>query len=165
MRKMLLFSKRGPCYIHLFEDNDNQTAEHYSVQWGEEKGFLSFIQKQPEAKAVIPSAKLGWEVVFRQIRNEARETSLYVYYVARGFGGIANELVNEHTCANLHYVGADIHSALVDIVTRIPHFVGSGLLIRWDITRRIPVREKFDYVLCRASLHHTPDPRESFRSL
>jgi 2-polyprenyl-3-methyl-5-hydroxy-6-metoxy-1,4-benzoquinol methylase len=37
--------------------------------------------------------------------------------------------------------------------------------MRWDISRPPPVRQQFDFVICRASIHHTPDPPVTFKSL
>jgi SAM-dependent methyltransferase len=153
------------CYLGFEIDSNNQTAQHYSDQWGKEKGFLDFVQKQPQVKKIMPSARLGWEELFSRLRDEVIDKDLYIYDAACGFGGIANELINNRTCRNMHYVGADIHGELADIVNKIPYFSDCGILMRWDMVRQIPVREKFDYVLCRASLHHTPNPRESFNAL
>ncbi len=153
------------CYIDLSGGMNDQTAGHYSDQWGSEKGFLEFIQSNPQAKLVMPAAKLGWDRLFDRIRSDAANEDIYVYDAACGFGGIANELVDDTTSGHMHYIGADIHGSLGDIIPRIPDLEKCGMLLRWDISRPIPVRERFDYVICRASLHHTPDPRASFRSL
>ena len=38
-------------------------------------------------------------------------------------------------------------------------------LFRFDISHPLPVVEPFDFVICRASIHHTPDPDRTFHSL
>ena len=38
-------------------------------------------------------------------------------------------------------------------------------LFRFDISAPLPVGEPFDFVICRASIHHTPDPARTFDSL
>lgn len=151
--------------IDLLPDDTNKTSQHYSKQWGDELGFLKFIQGRPTAKGVMPSAKLGWEALFSEIRDKTKTQRVTVYDAACGFGGLANELITDQTFENISYIGADIHNALNSIRTSIKHFDECGTLVRWDISNPLPVNETFDYVLCRASLHHTPNPRRSFDSL
>jgi len=152
-------------YIDLESKAQNGTADHYSMQWGEELDFLKFIQNKPSAKQVMPAARLGWDSLFLEIRNIASRERISVFDAACGFGGLANELICQEIIKNIIYVGADIHGSLNTIREGIPHFDECGVLVRWDISKPLPVDEKFDYVLCRASLHHTPDPRKSFSSL
>src|SRR5207302_6463459 len=84
---------------------------------------------------------------------------------ACGFGGIANELVSEQTRDHLRYVGADIHHSLPNIIRELPLLESCGLLLRWDISKPLPIHQEFDYILCRAAVHHTPDPRATFHAL
>jgi SAM-dependent methyltransferase len=128
-------------------------------------GFLAFVQGNPRAKSVMPSAKLGWDRLFAEIRSLASAGTVSVYDAACGFGGIANELVNDTTCHNLRYLGVDIHAQLETILQRIPQLSVCGLLMQHDISSPPPIDERFDYVLCRASLHHTPHPPQSFAAL
>ncbi len=161
--------RQGPAalgYLDLLgEDHRDATGDHYSLQWGETLGFLEFLQEHPGAKRVMPSADLGWNALFATIRERAQRQPVRVYDAACGFGGIADALLRDAGGSRLEYVGADIHGALADIPGRIPGLAGPGLLLRWDIGLPLPVATAFDYVLCRASLHHTPDPRRTFASL
>jgi SAM-dependent methyltransferase len=144
---------------------DDQTSDHYSLQWGEQFGYLQFVNANPAAKAVMPASQLGWDDLFREIREAATDRPVAVYDAACGFGGIANDLLADPCAVHLAYLGADIHLSLPTIAEKIAGFDGRALLIRWDITRPVPVAAKFDYVLCRASLHHTPDPPATFATL
>lgn len=160
------FSAGGNTHlIDLLGDETNQTSEHYSKQWGQELGFLDFIKGKPSAKSVMPAARLGWDRIFARIRELASHTPVAVFDAACGFGGLASELINEQTSRHLTYVGADIHSSLNGIRECVEGFDGCGVLVRWNISNPLPVEEKFDFVLCRASLHHTPDPERSFAAL
>jgi SAM-dependent methyltransferase len=154
-------------YVDLVGDmhEENKTASHYSLQWGEGFGFLDFIQKNVGVKNVLASAQLGWEQLFSRIRKSTESNIVYVYDAACGFGGIANEIITPTTTNNLVYVGADVHNALGLIPSRLSDLHRCGLLLRWDISLPLPIAEKFDYVLCRASLHHTPNPRHTFSVL
>ena len=160
------FTARGDLnYAELITTGDDATADHYSLQWGGELGFLSFVQQNPAAKAVTPGAQMGWPALFAEIRERAVTGQVSVYDAACGFGGIASELIDERTVQGMTYVGADIHSALDVIRKNVAALDRCGMLLRWDISRPLPVQEKFDFAICRAALHHTPDPRLSFRAL
>lgn len=160
------FTARGdPNYSELVTLSDDATAEHYSLQWGGELGFLDFMQHNPAAKAVTPGAQMGWPALFEEIRERAVTGRVSVYDAACGFGGIAAEIIDQQTVGGMTYVGADIHSALDVIRKNVVAFDRCGMLLRWDITRPPPIEEKFDFAICRAALHHTPDPRASFRAL
>lgn len=154
-----------PYFIDLNPTSNKRTSEHYARQWGEELGFLNFIRKKSKAKSVMPAARLGWDDLFSEIRDIAEKKHVSVYDAACGFGGLANELITPETYTNLQYVGADIHTSLSSISETIPYFGKCGTLVRWDISKPLPTNHLFDYVLCRASLHHTPKPEESFRAL
>lgn len=151
--------------IDLSGGSQAHTSDHYSLQWGEELSFLKFIQDQDRAKAVMPAARLGWDHLFAEIRDACLRGPTTVYDAACGFGGITNELVTEQTGAHLTYIGADVHGSLPAIIDRIPAAKGCALLMRWDISKPLPVEGGFDYIVCRAAVHHTPDPSATFRAL
>jgi SAM-dependent methyltransferase len=154
-------------YIDLLGEVRTPTADHYTLQWGREKGFFNFLRHNPTAKAVMPAGQLGWPQLFAEIRTRAEQdvTPLWVFDAACGFGGITHELIQDSTKERLRYVGADIHHSLPDIQREIPLVRDCGWLVRWDIGQPLPVRNAFDYVICRAAIHHTPNPSETFRSL
>ncbi len=145
----------GRAYVDLLGE-ETQTAEHYSLQWGETLAFLDFVRSTPGANEVLASAQLGWSRLFDEIRAAG---AVRVYDAACGFGAVAAELARADTAAV--YVGADVHDALERIVTDVPALAERGLIVRWDVTRPLPVDEPFDYVICRAALHHTPDPERT----
>jgi SAM-dependent methyltransferase len=152
-------------YLDLHPTGQQRTADHYSLQWGEELGFLQFLRDQRGAKQVMPAARLGWDALFAEIRDETGRRDVSVYDAACGFGGIADEIVNDATASRMTYVGADVHDALGGLPDRIPAIRRCGVFLRWDISEPLPVDGGFDYVLCRAAVHHTPDPRRTFKSL
>ena len=154
-------------YLDYLGNATNATDDHYTLQWGREKGFFDFLRKHPSAKSVMPAGQLGWPQLFEEIRERATKgpEALYVYDAACGFGGIASELINNETKNHLMYVGADIHHALPNIIKELPLLEKCGFLLRWDISKALPVTQCFDYVICRAAIHHTPDPRATFQSL
>jgi SAM-dependent methyltransferase len=151
--------------LDLFGDDANQTADHYSDQWGPNTDFQSFARANPAAMKVTPGLQLGWIDLFERIRAAARHAKTLVYDAACGFGGVLDSLLAEPAPVHLHYLGADIHGSLASI--RRPAGVSAGKIhfLRWDIGRTLPVREKFDFVICRAAIHHTPEPKTTFRSL
>jgi SAM-dependent methyltransferase len=153
--------------IDLEASADEQTDAHYTLQWGRDKAFLAFLEKQPQAKAVMPAGQMGWPALFDEIRARARAAGdpVHVYDAACGFGGITRELVSAETAAGIRYVGADIHHSLDVIAEKVPALAGCGALLRWDVSNPLPTDRRFDYVICRASIHHTPDPRKTFTSL
>jgi SAM-dependent methyltransferase len=163
--KCLFGAKGKRDYIDFIGGEGDATAVHYSLQWGPKLGFLEFIQNRPQAKEVMAAARLGWNRLFKEIKKRAKSEVIYLYDAACGFGGIANEIIDDATIRNLVYVGADIHNSLQIIPERIKAFDQCGLLLRWDIVNPLPILEKFDYVLCRAALHHTPDPPRTFTTL
>jgi SAM-dependent methyltransferase len=156
-------------YVDLLGDGaSNKTDEHYTYQWGKEKGFYRFFRKNAAARNIMPAGQLGWPALFEHVRTEAsapRRGPICVYDAACGFGGIASELVTDATANGLQYVGADIHHSLPDLLAEQPLLNDCGLLLRWDIGKPLPLDDKFDYVLCRAAIHHTPDPQTTFRAL
>jgi SAM-dependent methyltransferase len=152
-------------YVDLLGGPTDETADHYSLQWGAEFGFLDFVRANRAAKAVMPAGQLGWDELIEEIRRAATERVVHVYDAGCGFGGITSDLLDDGGAPGLVYLGSDIHDALPLIAERIPGVREQGLLVRWDIGNPPPVREAFDYVVCRASLHHTPDPPKTFTAL
>jgi SAM-dependent methyltransferase len=152
-------------YIDLGGRAQEHTARHYSLQWSAKLGFLEFIKKQAAARAVMPAGQLGWDALVDAIRQQARHSPVSVYDAACGFGGIANDLITPDTIGHLRYVGADVHDSLPNILEHVPLAAECALFVRWDIARPLPVEGGFDYVICRAAIHHTPNPPETFRAL
>jgi SAM-dependent methyltransferase len=153
-------------YIDLQPAAQEHTARHYSLQWGQQLGFLQFIQQQrAKATSVMPSARLGWDELLADIRQAASEREVHVYDAGCGFGGVANELFQSGGHDRIRYVGADLHDSLAAIPDAIPALATRGLLVRWDIAQPLPFEPAFDYVICRAVIHHTPAPADTFRAL
>lgn len=146
---------------------DAQTDAHYTLQWGRDVSFFDFLEKNPKAKAVTTGRLMGWPDLFDEIRDRARRADppVAVYDAACGFGGIARELLAPETAAGVRYVGADIHHSLDLIAEKVPLVAKYGMLLKWDISQPLPTDHKFDYVLCRQAIHHTPDPKKTFASL
>lgn len=168
------FSAEGNLtFIDLYGVENNQTADHYSFQWGDKYSFGDFIKENKEAAKYTPAYKLGWNTLFGEIRQRAECSSepITILDAACGFCGIVPSIFNDDISGNLHYLGVDIQDNLESVDIK-KYFTGSSkcdrnrfLLIRHDISNPIPVEEKFDYVISRAALHHTPDPQTSFRSI
>jgi len=152
-------------YIDLFDYNNMRTADHYSLQWGKEFNFLQYYLEEPKIRKSMPATQLGWDRLFCQIRARARSQITYVYDAACGFGGVAYELMKKPISRNLFYVGADIQNGLQSLQGNLSLPSDRVFFVRWDISKQLPVREQFDYVICRASLHHTPDPEKAFGSI
>lgn len=137
-----------------------KTAEHYSKQWGAELDFGSFVARNPEAAKAMPSRHLPWPALFSRIRTEACHRPVSVYDAACGFGDILRQLTADPAPPHLLYIGADIHNALGNIA--IPD---GARLVQHDIMAPLPSRQRFDYVICRAALHHTADPSVTLATL
>lgn len=137
-----------------------RTATHYTKQWGSGLDFKSFIQANPEAAKAMPARQLPWQDLFDQIRQEARSREVRVYDAACGFGDILRALTAEPTPPRLHYVGADIHDSLGTIERP-----SNARLLQADISRPIEGAGTFHYIVCRAAIHHTPDPAATYRAL
>jgi len=153
----------GEGWVDLIGAEASQTGEHYSLQWGAELGFAEFLRAKPEAREVMPSAQLGWSRLLGEILERSASEPVAVYDAACGFGGIGEELSRGAHPAL--YVGADIHRALPLIAEQLDGFANWGLLLRWDISRPLPLEARFDYVLCRAAIHHTPAPSQTFDAI
>jgi SAM-dependent methyltransferase len=145
----------------------NSTDDHYTLQWSHKTGFLQYLQQHPEIKSFMTSGQMGWPALLQEIRDRAQQRlgEISVFDAACGYGGIARDLIQESTKDNLFYVGADIHHSLPDILSQLPLLRECGILLRWDIGNVLPVQHQFDYVICRAAIHHTPDPKKTFDSL
>lgn len=141
-------------------DAVGRTAEHYTKQWGTELDFKTFVEKNPEAAMVMPGRQLPWQALFDRIRQRAQTEDVSVLDAACGFGDILRSLTADPNPSRLRYVGADIHGSLDSIVRP-----ANSELVTWDISNPLPSGEKFDYIVCRAAIHHTPDPEKTFRSL
>jgi SAM-dependent methyltransferase len=138
--------------------NNDQTADHYTKQWGGELDFKSFVKDNPEAAKAMPGRQLPWGELFDIIRSEAADEEISVYDAACGFGDILQQLTVSPIPRGLRYLGADIHNAL-DQIDR----PDCATLVQHDITES--TGQRFDYVLCRAAIHHTPQPEHTFRTL
>jgi SAM-dependent methyltransferase len=111
----------------------------------------------------MPAGQMGWPGLFEEIRTKAKAGgSVHVYDAACGFGGITRELVTDETARGIRYVGADVHHSLDLIAEKVPALARCGMLLRWDMSNPLPTDERFDYIICRAAVHHTPDPRTTF---
>jgi hypothetical protein len=71
-----------------------------------------------------------------------------------------NKLTASPNPEGLVYFGMDLHGSLDDI-ERPPN----AALIQGDITKPAGSSDPFDYILCRAAIHHTPDPVATYRTL
>lgn len=145
--------------------SDRGTADHYTKQWGASLGIGHFLKSNTAAASVTPGKQLGWSSLFAQIRKAAARRSTSVYDAGCGFGGVFAELFAAPTPTHLEYVGADIHGALGDIAQPEEFDRRRGLFVRWDISEPFPSRSKFDFVVCRAAIHHTAQPDHTFESL
>lgn len=137
-----------------------QTADHYSKQWGKDLNYQGFVEANPDAALVMPGRQLGWADYFDEIRSRASGGPISVLDAACGFGDVTRRLYEAPTPAHLTYVGADIHGSL-DTIDAPPE----AQFVQWDISNPLPGGQKFDYVICRAALHHTPDPAKTYASL
>jgi SAM-dependent methyltransferase len=139
---------------------NDKTAEHYSKQWGSKLGFGDFILNNPEAAKLMPARQLPWASLFDDIRGDSLNRTVEVFDAACGFGDVLRQLIIDPLPTGLRYLGADIHNALSEIPRP-----SSANLIQWDITKPLTSQQNFDYIICRAAIHHTPNPRETFRVL
>jgi SAM-dependent methyltransferase len=102
--------------------------------------------------------QLGWPDLFDRIRAEVSKREVAVYDAACGFGLIFEDLFRDPVPPGLFYVGADSHDALYEIKNRHSR----ARFVRWDLSNKLPTPDKFDFVLCRAAIHHTPEPAATF---
>jgi len=141
------------------------TARHYDLQWNREIDFLSFLKGNPEVLRYMPSGQLGWPELIGRIRAQAKDRRTLVYDAACGYGGLFTQLFAAPIPQGLGYLGADIHANLADIERPDGASHARAHFVRWDISRPLPIVEKFDYVICRNALMHTADPKVTLRSL
>lgn len=162
-----VYSSPASGYIDLLSDraSGDQTSDHYSLQWGPEVDFASFYRGRPEALSVMTSKQMGWPGLIRRVRERGSLEHVELLDAACGYGGLFMDLFAEPVPKQLRYLGADIHGALGSVKKPVGLGTDQAQFIRWNITNPVPASQKFDYVICRAAIHHTPDPRETFRSL
>jgi SAM-dependent methyltransferase len=137
-----------------------QTAAHYTKQRAAEINFQNFVKSNPEAAKAMPSRQLPWEDLFARIRSDAISRRVKVYDAACGFGDIMNKLTASPNPEGLVYFGVDLHGSLDDIER--PQ---NAALVQGDVTKPVGNSGPFDYILCRAAIHHTPDPAGTYRTL
>lgn len=137
-----------------------KTANHCTKQWGSDLDFKTFVQGNPESAKAMPARRLPWQDLFHRIRAEAASRPVTVYDAGCGFGDVMNSLTVEPNPAGLNYLGVDLHGAL-ETIMRPPN----AALRRGDITRPIDGAGPFDFIICRAAIHHTPDPLATYRTL
>jgi SAM-dependent methyltransferase len=138
----------------------NKTAEHYAEQWSSERGFREFITNNPSAAALMPAKQLGWAQLLERIRSDAASRPVQVYDAGCGTALIMSELMAPPVPSGLSYLGADLSPAVLE-VQPLP----GAKLVQWDMAEVLPEAVPFDYVTCRAALHHTPDPERSLAAL
>lgn len=155
----------APGVVDLLGDRAIQTADHYSLQWGPGVDFASFYKNNRPQLNAMTSRQMGWPALIDRIRARARTERVRLFDAACGYGGVFMDLFEAPAPEGLTYVGADIHGALPSI-RRLegaePH---RAAFVRWDISDPLPVDAEFDVIICRAAIHHTPDPSRTFRSL
>jgi SAM-dependent methyltransferase len=137
-----------------------RTADHYSKQWGKEFNFQGFVEANPEAAMVLPGRQLGWPDLFDRIRSAAAERPTTVYDAGCGFGDVARRLLADPIPMYIDYLGADIHGSLGTIDAPSP-----AKFIQADMSHPLPGARIFDFIVCRAALHHTPDPVQAYNAL
>ena len=142
------------------EDYVKKTADHYTKQWGSELDFKSFVKSNPEAAKAMPSRQLPWQELFDRIRLAAVDKPTRVYDAACGFGDIMNSLTAGQNPTGLNYLGVDLHGSL-DTIKR----PSNATIRQGDITRPVNGAGLFDFIVCRAAIHHTPNPPETYRTL
>jgi arsenite methyltransferase len=161
------FPSPAPGVIDLLPErrSDDQTSEHYSLQWGAEVDFASFYRSNPDALSVMTSKQMGWPGLIERIRALANSKQVRLLDAACGYGGLFQDLFASAAPSRLTYLGADIHGSLATI--NRPDMIDAkrARFVRWDISDPLPTDEVFDFVICRAAIHHTEDPRATFRSL
>jgi SAM-dependent methyltransferase len=137
-----------------------KTANHYTKQWGPELDFKNFVKTNPEAVKVLPARQLPWSELFARIRAQASARPVHVYDAACGFGDIMTSLTAEPNPTGLTYLGVDLHDALNTIARP-----SNAVMVQGDITSPVDGCGPFDFILCRAAIHHTPDPPATYRTL
>jgi SAM-dependent methyltransferase len=144
---------------------DRATARHYALQWGVTISFQDFARNNPAAMQATTGKQMGWPTFLDKVREQARDHVVRIYDAACGYGGIMDDLFRPPIPAGLHYLGADIHGSLSTIKRPVGTSPEQVAFVRWDIGQKLPMREHFDVVICRAAIHHTKNPRATFQSL
>lgn len=139
---------------------ESATALHYTKQWGSDINFQDFVEANPAAAMVMPGRQLGWDDLFARIRSRSTFEQTTVYDAGCGFGDIARRLLADPKPSHIDYLGADIHGSLSSInAPSCAHFEQA------DMAAALPGNRRFDYVVCRAALHHTPNPSKTYAAL
>jgi SAM-dependent methyltransferase len=144
----------------MSDGSENKTASHYTLQWGESFGFADFVTADPEAAMAMPGRQLGWPDLFERIRAEGARRTVVVYDAGCGFGDVMRQLCAEPIPPYLHYVGVDIRDGLEEMAQ-----FGNAQLLKHDIAEPLREGSTFDFIICRATLHHTPDPAATYSIL
>jgi SAM-dependent methyltransferase len=147
-------------FVDLMNNEKDATAAHYSKQWSLATGYTDFIRASPNAERHTVARQLGWARLLDRVREQATTKQTFVYDAACGFGRVHDDLFAAPVPAGLCYIGADIHDTLETLDRH-----ERARFVRWDVSRPLPTPDKFDFVICRAAIHHTPVPAETFRSL
>ena len=142
------------------EEYVEKTEKHYTKQWGSDLDFKSFVQANPNAANVMPARQLPWQDLFDRIREEANSRSIKVFDAGCGFGDAMTSLTAEPNPPGLSYFGIDLHGAL-ETIQQPPNVI----LRCGDFTRRLEWAGPFDFIICRAAIHHTPNPNATYRTL
>ena len=151
--------KSGRVYQAVQHDKDSEkTAAHYSKQWGTDLDFKGFVKSNPQAAMLMPARQLPWSELFDRIRTQAVTRLIKVYDAGCGFGDVMNALTAPPNPAALRHLGVDLHDALGTI-----DYPSNASLRQGDITQ--PHGDEFDFIICRAAIHHTPNPPATYRTL
>lgn len=159
------FAAPAPGVIDLMGETSTMTAEHYSLQWGSEVDFGSFYRQKRSDLTAMTSRQMGWPALIASIRDRARVEAVSLLDAACGYGGLFGDLFEDPAPSKLTYLGVDIHGALASIARPAGAGPDRALFARWDMSEPLPTNHLFDVVICRAAIHHTPDPRRTFRNL
>ena len=111
------FPSPAPGVVDLLPEQraQDQTSEHYSLQWGSDVDFASFYRSNPDALSVMTSKQMGWPALIARIREQSNLGRVRLLDAACGYGGLFQDLFAKPAPAGLNYLGADIHGALMTI--------------------------------------------------
>ena len=151
--------------IDLLGETSTLTADHYSLQWGPKVDFASFYRDKRDELSAMTSRQMGWPALIDRIRDRARRERVHLLDAACGYGGLFMDLFQAPLPGGLTYLGVDIHGALASIARPDGADPDRALFVRWDMSHPVPTTDRFDVIICRAAIHHTPDPRTTFRNL
>jgi SAM-dependent methyltransferase len=161
------FPALAPGIVDLLpkQQAQDQTSDHYSLQWGSDVDFASFYRSNPDALSVMTSKQMGWPNLIERIRDQSNLRRVRLLDAACGYGGLFQDLFASPAPSGLKYLGVDIHGALPAIRRPDKVDLDRARFVRWDISNPVPTDEVFDFIICRAAIHHTIAPRATFRSL